>query len=96
MPNDLHSPDGHEPDSGLSRRGLLRGAAGVGAATVAAGLLVDALAAPATAAPSPARSGEPMVAHVKDVRTGEIDLFVGTRHINFRSPEVAARLAREL
>jgi hypothetical protein len=98
MPNDLHTSDRREPDSGLSRRGLLRSAAGIGAATVAAGLLADALATPASAAGTPAepQPAEPMVAHVKDVRAGEIDLFVGTRHLNFRSPEIAALLAREL
>jgi hypothetical protein len=69
-----------------------------GAATVAAGLLADAQATPASAAGTAAQAqpGEPMVAHVKDVRTGEIDLFVGTRHLNFHSPEIAALLAREL
>ena len=73
---------------GVSRRGLLRGAAGLGAAGLAAGLLVNSVAAPAVAATAsapateepaaPMAAGEPMVAHVRDARTGEVDLFVGT------------------
>ena len=83
----------NEAAPGLSRRGLLRAGAGLGAATMAAGLLVDALATPAAAAPQPAaESSEPVVAHVKDARTGEIDLFVGTRHIRVVDQALAARL----
>jgi hypothetical protein len=95
-----------EPSGGMSRRGLLRNVAGLGAATIAAGLLVDAMASPAAAAAAPAAApnaanapdeavaaGEPMVAHVRDARTGEVDLFVGTRHIRFTDPQLAARLA---
>ncbi len=35
---------------------------------------------------------EPLVAHVRDVATGEIDLFVGTEQITYRDPELATRL----
>ena len=38
--------------------------------------------------------GEPLVAHVRDVATGEIDLFVGTEQITYRDPQLAARLAK--
>lgn len=101
MPHDLHEAGQPEPDTGVSRRGLLRGAAGLGAATVAAGLLVDALAQPAVAAqpaqhdatPSAPAVDEPMVAHVRDASTGEVDLFIGTRHIRFVDPNFTARLA---
>lgn len=101
MPHDALESDRPEVDSGLSRRGLLRGVAGLGAATVAAGMLVDALAPVAAAAPAtPAEPapgtpdiGEPMVAHVRDAATGEVDLFVGTRHIRFVDPNFTARLA---
>jgi hypothetical protein len=106
--DDIPSTESEGSGGKMSRRGLLRNTAGLGAATVAAGLLVDALASPAsaaTAAPAtapntstaaavPASAGEPMVAHVRDARTGEIDLFVGTRHIRFTDPAVAARLAQ--
>ena len=87
----------NEAAPGLSRRGLLRAGAGFGAATVAAGMLVDALATPAVAAPQQqnpvAENTEPVVAHVKDARTGEIDLFVGTRHIRVVDQQLAARLS---
>jgi hypothetical protein len=81
---------------GLSRRGLLRGAAGLGVAGVAAGLLIDTSTASAVSA-APADSahvptGEPMVAHVKD--SGDVDLFVGSRLVQFRDPELARRIAR--
>ena len=37
---------------------------------------------------------EPMVAHVRDLSTGEISLLVGTREIFFRDPELVVRLLR--
>jgi hypothetical protein len=77
---------------GLSRRGLLRGAAGLGVAGVAAGLLIDTSPGTASAGNAPVPTGEPMVAHVKD--SGEVDLFVGTRLVQFRDPELAGRIAR--
>jgi hypothetical protein len=88
MPNPLH----------MSRRGLLRGAAGIGAAGLVSGVAVQAFTSNASGAADSANaagtaSGEPMVAHVRDVRTGEVDLFVGTRKVRFRDPRLAARLA---
>jgi hypothetical protein len=38
--------------------------------------------------------GEPLVAHVRDLTTGEISLFSGTREITLLDPQLAARLAR--
>ena len=35
---------------------------------------------------------EPLVAHVRDLATGEIGLFSGTREIVFHDPALAARL----
>jgi hypothetical protein len=89
------------PNTGLSRRGLMRSAAGVGAATVAAGFLAGALAEPAAAVGTdhagPADThAEPIVAHVHDARTGQVDLFVGTRHIRVNDHELAARLSRAI
>ncbi|MGH3435602.1 MAG: hypothetical protein ACRDRN_03960 [Sciscionella sp.] len=91
-------------ESGLSRRGLLRVGAGIGVAGVAGGLLVSTGAGLAGASTAPATTpatgtdapdvGEPMVAHVHDVRTGEVDLFVGERHVRFTDPALAARMAR--
>ena len=37
--------------------------------------------------------GEPLVAHVKDLGTGEISLFQGEREVIFRDPALARRLA---
>ena len=80
-------------ETGLSRRGLLRGAAGLGVAGVAAGLLIDTSSGgTAAAAEMPKLPAEPMVAHVKE--TGDVDLFVGSRLVQFRDPELARRIAR--
>ena len=37
---------------------------------------------------------EPLVAHVRDLATGEIGLFSGTREITLLDPQLAARLLR--
>jgi hypothetical protein len=37
---------------------------------------------------------EPLVAHVRDLATGEIGLFSGTREITLLDPHLAARLLR--
>ena len=81
-------------ETGLSRRGLLRGAAGLGVAGVAAGLLIDTSAGGTAAAATemPKLPDEPIVAHVKN--TGDVDLFVGSRLVRFRDPELARRIAR--
>jgi hypothetical protein len=90
-----------EDTSGLSRRGLLRSAAGLGAAGVAAGLMFDATAGTASAAqppmpegghPIPA-NGEPLVAHVHDARTGDVDFYAGERHVRVHNPALAHALA---
>ena len=88
-------PPETDETTGLSRRSLMRSAVGVGAATVAAGFLASALAEPAAAAPAPATPthSDPVVAHVRDARTGEIDLFIGTRHVRVRDHDLAVRLA---
>jgi hypothetical protein len=36
----------------------------------------------------------PLVVYVRDARTGEMDVFVGTTRTQLRDPELAARLAR--
>jgi len=35
-----------------------------------------------------------VVAHVRDVASGDIDLFVGTRLVRIKDPQLAARLAQ--
>jgi hypothetical protein len=99
--------DDREPPHRLSRRSVLRGAAGAGvagiAATALAGTALPAFAA--TARPAEAARGaaaetahedtaEQVVVHVRDVRSGEIDVFRGTGHTSVRDPELAARLLR--
>ncbi len=93
------APDGK---TGLSRRGLLRGAGGIGIAGVAAGTLVDTAAGAASAATartasashSQALASAPLVAHVHDARTGEVDLFTGEQHVRVHNPALAHALAR--
>ncbi len=34
----------------------------------------------------------PLVARIRDVRTGEIDLFFGEHEVSYRDPQLAARL----
>jgi hypothetical protein len=46
--------------------------------------------------PAGAAAGEDVVVHVRDVRTGELDVFSGTSHIRLSDPDLAARLARAI
>lgn len=93
-----------DSSDGFTRRGLIRGAAGLGAAGLAAGLVVSSAPA-AGAATVPAKQSaathdpatsqtdtQPVVAHVRDASTGEIDLYVGTRHVQLTDPQLASRL----
>jgi hypothetical protein len=95
---------GRQP--GVSRRSVLRGAAGAGAAGLAAaavaGTAGPVLAAATSASPrrqaartanEPAVAG-PVVVHVRDARSGEMDVFAGTSHTRLRDPDLASRLAR--
>jgi hypothetical protein len=45
------------------------------------------------AEPGPDAEG-PLVVHVRDARTGEMDIFAGTTRTRLRDPGLAARLAR--
>jgi hypothetical protein len=91
----------------LSRRSVLRGAAGAGAAGLAMTTLAGAaLASPALAATGrdtradlaahgdESQAGEAVVVHVRDVRSGEMDVYRGTSHVRVQDRELAARLAR--
>jgi hypothetical protein len=85
----------------LSRRGLLRGAGGIGIAGVAAGMLIDTTAGAASAATTstaashaPAAASTPLVAHVHDARTGEVDLFTGEQHVRVHNPALAQALTQ--
>jgi hypothetical protein len=93
--------EGGAETSGVSRRNLLRAGAGLGAAGVAVGLLGGTGVAAASTLPAGAHADgavaeptEPVVAYLRDVRTGEVDLFVGQRHIPYTDHRLAAMLAR--
>ena len=89
----------------VSRRGLLRNGSlavvGVGLVSLAP-KAPDASAqerSPATgsqsaALPAGASLGGPLVAHVKDLSTGEIGVYMGTSEVTFRDPHLAAKLYR--
>lgn len=62
-------------------------AGGASASTELSDRATKALDLAATAAPA-----EGLVAHVKDVKTGEVSLYVGTREVNVRDRHVAALL----
>ena len=98
---------GNPLQKGVSRRHFIAGAATVGTATAVAAML-PASGLGRNSAPAPAAqqgvasaaaagsSGAPtdqVVAHVRNVSTGEIDLYVGTRQVSYRDPDLAAKLA---
>ena len=86
-----------------SRRSVLYGAAGLAGAGLAATAIAGTLAAPAApvAATPRARPGraaggpspaEPVIVHVRDLRSGEMDVFAGETTARLRDPDLAARL----
>ena len=80
-----------------SRRAFLtRGSLGValaGAAAMMPGLsAVLKLPAPSLTAPALPATAEPLVAHVRDLASGEVSLMVGTDHVVLRDANLAARL----
>jgi hypothetical protein len=79
-----------------TRRTMLKGAAATGLTAATAGVVAEILfAAPAGAATTSSAVGEgDLVAHVRDARRGDIDLYVGTRHVTVRDRALAAHLAR--
>ena len=82
----------------VSRRAFLsRGSLGValaGAAAIVPGLgAVLKLPAPPLAAPAALPGiADPLVAHVRDVASGEVSLMVGTDHVVLRDANLVARL----
>ena len=86
----------------MSRRSLLQGAATAGAAGLAA-TAIGAAASPAFAATSQPSAtdqstthSEPIVVHVRDARTGDIEVFSGTSETRLRDKDLAARIARAI
>jgi hypothetical protein len=99
---------GPQPQPRMSRRAALRTAATTGAAVTA--LAATAGPALAAARPGRAHRddhgqdvaenaetdpGEPIIAHLRDARTGEIDVFRGTSRVRLRDPDLAALLVRK-
>jgi hypothetical protein len=91
----------------VSRRGLLRNGSlavvGVGlvgaapaisAADASAAERVPASAQASAALPAGASLDGPLVAHVKDLSTGEIGVYLGTSEVTLRDPQLAAKLYR--
>ena len=80
----------------LSRRRFLHSALGiamVGAIAVVPGVAsVLKLRAQGAAGRAQARLAGPLVAHVRDLNSGEISLLVGTSHVIHRDRDLAARL----
>jgi nitrous oxide reductase len=96
-----------EPAGHLSRRSLLHGAAAAGAA----GLAVTALGAGVSQAASAATTASarpdapakeanapagPIVVHVRDAKSGDIEVFSGTSQTKLRDTDLAARIARAI
>ena len=95
------------PDPGrrLSRRSLLQGAATAGAAGLAATAMGAAVsqAAAASGRPDLAQShgpgqppAGPIMVHVRDARSGDIELFAGTSQTRVHDKDLAARITRAL
>ena len=93
---------------GPSRRSVLYGAAGLAGAGLAA-TAIGTLAAPAAAASAAAAPrahtghaagaaspAEPVIVHVRDLRSGEMDVFAGESKTQLRDPALAARLAHAI
>ena len=107
----MHAPDPVPADRRMSRRTLLRGTAAAGAAGLAvAAVGGPASAAPSRpGAPDqpdqpdqrndPAQAKrplEPIVVHVRDAKSGDIELFHGTSQTRLRDQDLAARIARAI
>jgi hypothetical protein len=87
------------PGRRLSRRSLLQGAATAGAAGLAVtalGAANPALAAtsqPSTGGPADRVTAGPIVVHVRDAKSGDIEVFSGTSQTRLRDKDLAARIA---
>lgn len=89
-------------EEGLTRRSFLRNT-GVAVAVVGAAAAVPVATSSALKGHSPlvesntaweaaGSSLGPLTAHVKNARTGEISVYVGTREVTIRDQEIARRL----
>ena len=77
------------------RRFITRGSVGVvlaGALASVPGLGAVFKMRPASPTIDAASSAEPLIAHVRDLNSGEMSLFVGTDQVIHRDADLAARL----
>jgi hypothetical protein len=97
---------------GVSRRSVIRGAATAGAAGLAVTALGGALSPAAsastrsaarTAAPAAAPAdgdvhapSEPIVVHVRNAKSGDIEMFSGTSQTRLHDKDLAARIVRAI
>ena len=100
------------PAEGVSRRSVIRGAATAGAAGLAVTALGGALSpaaaastrAPASASAPAAASADadvkapagPIVVHVRNAKSGDIEVFSGTSQTRLRDKDLAARISRAI
>jgi hypothetical protein len=103
QPDDGSAEGARRPEP--SRRSVLYGAAGLAGAGLAATAIAGTLAGPAAAAAPRADNGqaakvatpaEPVIVHVRDLRTGEMDVFAGESTTRLRDPGLAARLVHSV
>jgi hypothetical protein len=93
-----------EPAMRISRRSVLQGAATAGAAGFAATTLGGVLSPAAAASTRPADSAPagtgapagPIVVHVRNARSGDIEVFSGTSQTRLHDTDLAARIARAI
>jgi hypothetical protein len=82
---------------GLTRRKVIVTGAAIAAAGVAVGaggaLLASDHSGPSRVAGA-AQPSEPVMVHLKDAQSGQLDLFVGQRRLSFTDRDIAARLAQ--
>jgi hypothetical protein len=105
MPNHDAQP---EPADHLSRRSLLHGAAAAGAAGLAVTALGAGVSQAAAASTRSSASGAssaaddvnapagPIVVHVRDAKSGDIEVFSGTSQTRLRDTDLAARITRAI
>jgi len=80
---------------------MLRGAATAGAAGLAV-TAIGSVASPAFAAtertqsPSEPKTAGPILVHVRDAKSGDIEVFSGTSKTRLRDKDLAARIARAI
>jgi hypothetical protein len=105
QPDDGSAEGARRPEP--SRRSVLYGAAGLAGAGLAATAIAGTLAGPAAAAAAAPRAhngqaakvatpAEPVIVHVRDLRTGEMDVFAGESATRLRDPGLAARLVHSV